>query len=123
MKWVFFFFFEISGMFHISIAVLGLPGGPMVKNHLCQCREHEFIPCSRKIPHAGGQSLCAVEVLSWTGTWWSRVDDEKVKEGERLIFPGLCSRLLHSRKSARSREMERKKERYGDPSSDGAKVF
>ena len=108
-------------MFHISIAVLGLSGGPMVKNHLCQCREHEFIPCSRKIPHAGGQSLCAVEVLSWTGTWWSR--DENVKEGERLMFSGLCSRLLRSRKSARNREMERKKERHGDPSSDGAKMF
>ena len=109
-------------MFHISRAVLGLPGGPMVKNHLCQCREHEFIPCSWKIPHAGGQlSLYAVEVLSWTGTWWSRVDDEKVKEGERLIFPGLRSRLSRSRKSAKNRERE--KERHGDPSSDGAKVF
>ena len=101
-------------MFHISIAVLGLPGGPMVKNHLCQCREHEFIPCSRKIPHAGGQSLCAVEVLSWTGTWWSRVDDEKVKEGERLIFPRLRSQLSCSRKSARNREIEREKEKEGN---------
>ena len=25
-------------------------------------------------------------VLYWTGTWWSRVNDERVKEGKRLIF-------------------------------------
>ena len=64
-----------------------------------------------------------------TGTWWSGVDDEKVKEGERLIFPGLHSRLSSSRKSARNRRRERerekgrKKERHGDQSSDGAMVF
>ena len=54
-----------------------------------------------------------------------------MKEGKRLIFPGLHSWLLHSRESARNRERERererkkerKKERHGDPSSDGAKVF
>ena len=73
--------------------------------------------------------MCAVEVLSWTRTWWSRVDDEKVKEGERLIFPGLRSRLPHPRKSARNREVERerkeerKTDRHRDPSFDGAKVF
>ena len=68
-------------------------------------------------------------VLYWTGTWWSRVNDERVKERKRLLFPGLCSRLSCSRESARNREIEkkrgreRKKERQGDPSSDGAKVF
>ena len=41
-------------------------------------------------------------------TWWSRVHDEKVKEGKRLIFSGLCSWPLHSRESARNRERERK---------------
>jgi len=50
-----------------------------------------------------------------------------VKEGERLIFPGLHSRLSHFRKSARNREIERererKKERHGVSSSEGAKVF
>ena len=51
------------------------------------------------------------------------MDDERVKEGKRLIFPGLRSQLLHSRKSARNREREREKERHGDPSPDGAKVF
>ena len=66
------------------------------------------------------------------------MDDERVKEGKRLIFPGLRSQLLHSRESNRNREIrdththrerererekERKKERHGDPSSDGAKVF
>ena len=50
-------------------------------------------------------------VLCWTRTWWSRVDDERVKEGKRLIFPGLRSWLLHSRESTRNRERERKKER------------
>ena len=30
-----------------------------------------------------------VEVLQWTGTWWSRVNDKKVKERKRLIFLGL----------------------------------
>ena len=53
----------------------------------------------------------------------SRVDDESVKEAKRLIFPGLCSRLPCSRESARNREMKRKKERLGDQSFDGAKVF
>ena len=70
-------------------------------------------------------------VLNWTGTWWSRVDNEKVKEGKRLIFPGLHNRLSHSRESARNmyiyiegeRKRKRKKERHGDPSSDGAKVL
>ena len=42
-----------------------------------------------------------------------------MKEGKRLIVPGLCSQLPRSRESAtnRQREKERKKE-----SSDGAKV-
>ena len=46
-------------------------------------------------------------VLYWTGTWWSGVDDERVK-GKRLIFPGLRSQLSGSRESARNRERERK---------------
>ena len=70
-----------------------------------------------------------------------------MNEGKRLIFPGLRSRLSHSRESARNiyiyiyiyiyrerererekeREKERKKERKKKktqgPSSDGAKVF
>ena len=41
-------------------------------------------------------------VLYWTGTWWSRVNDERVKEGKRLIFSGLCSQLSRSRESARN---------------------
>ena len=48
-----------------------------------------------------------VLVLYWTGTWWSGVYDERVKEGKRLIFPGLRSRLSGSRESARNRERER----------------
>ena len=73
--------------------------------------------------------LYEVLVLYWTGTWWSGVDDERVKEGKRLIFPGLRSWLLHSRESARKRERERERERerktdrHGDQSSHGAKVF
>ena len=39
---------------------------------------------------------------------WSRVKDEKVKEGKRLIFPGLHSRPSRSRESARNRKRERK---------------
>ena len=54
--------------------------------------------------------LYEVLVLYWTGIWWSGVDDERVKEGKRLIFPGLRSWLLHSRESARNRERERKKD-------------
>ena len=49
-------------------------------------------------------------VLYWTGTWWSGVDDERVKEGKRLTLPGLGSRLSHSRESARDRERERDRE-------------
>ena len=66
-----------------------------------------------------------VLVLYWTGTWWSGVDNEKVKEEKRLIFPGLRSRLSRSRESARNRERERERQtdRHGDPSSDGAKLF
>ena len=66
-------------------------------------------------------------VLYWTRSWWSGVDDERVKEEKRLIFPGLCSQLLCTRESAKNRGLEReremKKERHRDPSSDGAKVF
>ena len=47
-------------------------------------------------------------------TWWSGVNDKKVKEGKRLIFPGLCSRPPRSRESARKKERE--KEGHGDPS-------
>ena len=43
-------------------------------------------------------------VLYWTGTWWSGVDNERVKEGKRLIFPGLNRGLSRSRESARNRE-------------------
>ena len=49
-------------------------------------------------------------VLYWTGTWWSGVYDERVKEGKRLTFPGLRSWLLRSRELARKRERERKKD-------------
>ena len=34
-----------------------------------------------------------------------------MKEGSRLIFPGLCSQLLHSRESARNRERDRERVR------------
>ena len=34
-----------------------------------------------------------------------------MKEGNRLIFPGLCSRPLRSRKSARNRYREREEEK------------
>ena len=62
-----------------------------------------------------------VLVLYWTGTWWSRVDDKKVKEGKRLIFPGLCSRLSCSRESARERE-ERETERKKDRQTRGPRA-
>ena len=52
-----------------------------------------------------------VLVLYWTGTWWSGVDNEKVKEEKRLIVPGLRSRLSCSRESARNREIETERER------------
>ena len=63
------------------------------------------------------------------------MDDEKMKEGKRIIFPMLCSRLSRSRESARNREIERererkrkkgrkrKKKRHRDPSSDGTRVL
>ena len=76
-------------------------------------------------------------VLYWTRAWWSGVDDERVEEGKRLIFPGLRSRLSCSRESARNiyrerdrdrdkkREKERKEGRKTvvETSSDRAKVF
>ena len=55
--------------------------------------------------------------LLMAGTWWSGVDDEKVK-GKRLIFPGLRSWHLLSSESARNRETERKKEREGERKKD-----
>ena len=36
-----------------------------------------------------------------------RSHDERVQEVKRLIFPGLCSWLSHSRESARKREREK----------------
>ena len=57
-------------------------------------------------------------VLYWTGTWWSGVDDERVKEEKRLICPGLCSRLSLSRESARNREREREREREMERNKD-----
>ena len=38
------------------------------------------------------------------------MNDEKVKEGKRLIFPGLHSRPSRSRESARNRKRERERE-------------
>ena len=51
-------------------------------------------------------------VLYWTGTWWSGVNDERMKEGKRLIFPGLrrVSRLSRSREFSQ-KWRERKKEK------------
>ena len=57
-------------------------------------------------------------VVYWTRTWWPGVDDERVKEGKRLVFPGLLAGF-HApgdqpeidRKRGREREKERKKER------------
>ena len=39
-----------------------------------------------------------VEVLQWAGTWWTGVDDKKVKERKRkrLIFLGLCRKPIKS---------------------------
>ena len=39
------------------------------------------------------------------------MDDEKAKEGKKLIFPGLRSQLSCSRESARNREIKRKRGR------------
>ena len=44
-----------------------------------------------------------------------------MKEGKRLIFPGLQSWPLRSKESARNREIERERDR--DPSSDGTRVL
>ena len=57
------------------------------------------------------QGCILLLVLYWTGTWWSGVDNERVKEGKRLIVPALRSRLSRSRESARNREREKKKKR------------
>ena len=46
-------------------------------------------------------------------TWWSRVDDKKVKEGKRLIFPGLYSWPLSSRESVRNRKRGRERKTRG----------
>ena len=69
-------------------------------------------------------------VLYWTGTWWSRVNDEMVKEGKRLITLGYTASFCTpgnqpeiERWRERERERGRKEERHRDPSSDGAKVF
>ena len=61
-------------------------------------------------------------VLYWTGTWWSGVDDERVKEGKRLIFPGLCSQLSCSKESGRNRESERERERKKERKIWGSKL-
>ena len=59
----------------------------------------------------GPETGSGVLFLYCTGTWWSGVDDERVKERKRLIFPGLRSRLSSSRESARNREREREREK------------
>ena len=70
-----------------------------------------LIPGSGRFPGEGNgnplQYSC-VGVLLWTGTWWSGVDDKKVKERAG---------------GGKGRERARKKERHGNPSSDGAKVL
>ena len=76
----------------------------------------------------GPETGSGVLFLYCTGSWWSGVDDERVKEGKRLIFPGLRSRLSSSgnqpeRERERERKRERKTDRNGDRSSDVAKVF
>ena len=59
----------------------------------------------------------------------SGVDDKKVRERKRLIAlvdPLMDRNLVAQRVRERERErevIERKKERHGDQSSDGAKVF
>ena len=75
----------------------------MPSNNLILC--HPFFPCLQSFSTSG------VVVLEWTRTWWSRVNDEKMKEGKRLIFPGLHSRPSRSRESARNRKRERERER------------
>ena len=92
---------------------------------------YTYCPCLLISPGATGgdyHNVGLMLVLYWTETWWSGVDNERVKEGKRLIFPGLHSQLLRSRESARNREIEREiderqTDRHGDQSSDGAKVF
>ena len=93
----------------------------------------QYFPALRVTAFSNESALLLV--LYWTGTWSFGVDDERVKEGKRLIFPGLRSWLSRSRESARNRELEKERERERgrkkdrqtdrnrDPSSDGAKVF
>ena len=52
-------------------------------------------------------------VFYCTGTCWSRVDDERVKERKRLKFPELCSWLLRSREPAK-KQRDRERERQTD---------
>ena len=54
-----------------------------------------------------------IGILKWTRTWWSRVDDKKVKERKRQ----------KERERKKERETDRQTDRHGDPSSDGAKVL
>ena len=56
------------------------------------------------------------------------MDDEKVKEGKRLIFPGFAVNFPAPGNQPeieikRKRGRERKKDTKRDQSSDGAKVF
>ena len=66
------------------------------------------------------QVLCVGPLMD--RTWWSGVDDEKVKEGKRLIFPGLVSRFSRSRESARNRDVERQRERERERKIRGPKL-
>ena len=90
---------SITGTF-LETKVLGSEAAVLSQNAHVHCDQRPRVAC--------------VLVLYWTGTWWSGVDDTEVKEGNRLIFRGLCSWLSHSRESAGNRQRERERERQID---------
>ena len=54
-------------------------------------------------------------VLYWTGTWWSRVNDEMVKEGKRLINLGYTASFwTPGNQPEIEREKQRERERKKD---------
>ena len=114
-KLPFFFFF-----FESAIPLLGIyPEKNMVQK---ATSTSVFITVWFTIAKTWKKSECpSMLVLYWTGTWWSGVNNERVKEGKRLIFPGLHSWLSRSRESARNRERER--DRQTDRQTRGPKFW
>ena len=69
------------------------PASPIPSPHLSLLLKHTCCLRILFIAYLAMHASEGIGVLYWTRTWWSGDNDERVKEGKRLVLPGSRSGL------------------------------